>query len=58
MQAVVELLSLCGLSVVSGLLTQDPLKQDFFSPPWFQVSDLHTQRHKHLNVGPLVDMHA
>lgn len=58
LQAVVELLSLCGLFVVSGLLTQDPLKWGFFFSPHNSVSDLHAHRHQHLNISPNVDKHA
>lgn len=56
-QAVVELLSLCGLSVVSGPLTQDLLKWGVF-PSVSCFKPTYTHRHKHLNTSPHADMRA
>lgn len=55
-QAAVEPLSLCGLSVVSGLLTQDLVKWVFFLSFLFQKLT-YTQAQTS-NKSPLVDMHA
>ncbi len=57
-QAVVELLSLCGLCVVSGLLVQDRPKWHFFFILRFLFQSYTHTGKKHLNTSPHVDMHA
>lgn len=52
-QAVVELLSLYGLSVVSGLLTQDPVKWDFSC---FRPTYTRAQTSKHMPAHHIWDV--